>query len=81
MEEKNILLDAENSHLNEILKKDHITDIKLKGKANRVELEVEERLKKSKSKLALSLERNLQLKRDVFQINEEFDMSLKWANS
>ncbi|KAH0769724.1 hypothetical protein KY290_013705 [Solanum tuberosum] len=52
-----------------------------KRKLNNFEVELEEKLKTSKSKLADSLERNSQLVKDLGKIKKELNHSLKWTDS
>ncbi|XP_049397273.1 uncharacterized protein LOC125861406 [Solanum stenotomum] len=52
-----------------------------KQKLSNFEVELEEKLKTSKSKLAASLERNSQLVKDLCKIKEELNHSLKWTDS
>jgi len=52
-----------------------------KRKLSNFEVELEEKLKTSESKLVASLERNPQLVKDLCKIKEELNHSLKWTDS
>ncbi|XP_015158487.1 uncharacterized protein [Solanum tuberosum] len=52
-----------------------------KRKLSNFEVELEEKLKTSESKLAASLERNSQLMNNLGKIKEELNHSLKWTDS
>jgi len=52
-----------------------------KTKLNSLELELQESLKVSESKLTASLEKNSQLVKDLSQVKVELSHSLKWTDS
>ncbi|KAH0648271.1 hypothetical protein KY285_033519 [Solanum tuberosum] len=52
-----------------------------KGEANNLQIELETSLNTAETKLAMALERNNQLERDLVRVKEELNKSLKWTNS
>ncbi|KAH0689265.1 hypothetical protein KY289_016623 [Solanum tuberosum] len=52
-----------------------------KGEASSLQIELENSLNTAETKLALALERNDQLERDLVRLKEELKNSLKWINS
>ncbi|KAH0633560.1 hypothetical protein KY284_036346 [Solanum tuberosum] len=57
------------------------TSVGGKRKLSNFEIELEEKLKTSESKLVASLERNSQLVKDLCKIKEELNHSPKWTDS
>ena len=54
---------------------------KKQGESSSLQVELEENLKTTKTKLALALERNNHLDRGLVQLKEELTSSLKWKKS
>ena len=54
---------------------------KRKGESTSLQIEVEENLKTIETKIALALERNSNLERDLVQSKEELTIFLKWTKS
>lgn len=79
LEENNLDLETKKIDLLNLLESGSKFDNKLKGKTSNVELILEERLKESELKLVMSLERNVELEKDLVKENDEFIKSLKWA--
>ncbi|KAH0765257.1 hypothetical protein KY285_001128 [Solanum tuberosum] len=52
-----------------------------KGEASSLQIELETSLNIAETKLAMALERNNQLERDLVRVKEELNKSLKWTNS
>ena len=52
-----------------------------KGEASSLQMELEASLNTAETKLAMALERNNQLERDLVRVKEELNKSLKWSTS
>ncbi|KAH0665359.1 hypothetical protein KY285_026565 [Solanum tuberosum] len=81
VEEQLTVLETENLELVEKLKMLSEKCGRGKGEAINLQIEQETSLNTDETKLALALERNDQIERDLVRVREELKKSLKWTNS
>ncbi|KAH0717452.1 hypothetical protein KY285_013483 [Solanum tuberosum] len=81
VEEQLIVLEAENLELWEKLKMLSEKCGRGKGKASGLQIDLETSLNIAETKLAMALERNNQLEKDLVRVKEELNKSLKWTTS
>ena len=81
VEENVIVLEAKNLELKKRLKMLSEKSGKGKEEASSMQTELEASLNTAETKLAMALERNNQLERDLVRIKEELNKSLKWSRS
>lgn len=71
----------ENDVLDKKLKETTQSCEKGKGEGSSIQFELEEKINKSQLDLTISLERNLELERDLVQIKDKLERSPKWITS
>ncbi|KAH0682508.1 hypothetical protein KY290_023330 [Solanum tuberosum] len=81
IEEQVTVLEAENLELKEQLSIMNEKSGKRKGEATNLQIELEANLNTAETRLALALERNDQMERDLVRLREELKNSLKWTSS
>jgi len=81
IEEHLTVLEAENLELKNQLSIMIEKSGKRKGKATSLQAELEANLNTAETRLALALERNDQMERDLVHLKEELQTSLKWTSS
>ncbi|KAH0633623.1 hypothetical protein KY284_036409 [Solanum tuberosum] len=80
-EEQVMVLEYENLELKEQLSLMIEKSRKRKGEATSLQVELEASLNTAESILALALERNYQMEKDMVRLKEELQTSLKWTSS
>ena len=81
VEENVIVLEAENLELKQRLKMLSKKSGKGKEEASLMQMKLETSLDTAETKLAMALERNNQLERDLVRVKKELNKSLKWFRS
>ncbi|KAH0633062.1 hypothetical protein KY284_035848 [Solanum tuberosum] len=81
VEEQLIVLEAGNLELREKIKMLSEKCGRGKGEASNLQIDLETSLNTAETKLAMALERNHKLDRDLVRVKEELEKSLKWTNS